>query len=314
MVLNQLVFFLIGYLFLFLFYKIGPNFFRLNSRFFYLISLFLVGVTLFSGVDVRGSRRWLDLYIVNFQPSEFFKLFFILYLCQLFSVEKKVDFEKIAFSFLIFIIPALVIFKQPDLGNTAVYTAIYLSILFFSAVPISYFLYSLAFFILFIPVSWRVLKDYQRARILSFINPQIDPEGISYNLIQSIIAVGSGTFFGRGLARGTQSRFLFLPESYTDFAFASLTEQFGFLGASLVIFLYGVLIFRIIKKAFRLRKERYIFLFLTAVSTMLTVEIFVNIGMNLGLLPITGIALPLISYGGSSIVSTLMTLGLVFSL
>ena len=317
--LNQAVFFLIGFAFLFIVYELRLNFFRLNSRFFYFLSLVFLLITFIVGQEIRGSKRWLDFYFLKFQPSEFLKPFFIIYLADLFSDEWPksiftVDFKKLLVSFLFFLLPTIIIFKQPDLGNTAVFVAIYLGILFFIGIPMHYFNYFFLFLLISAPLTWRILADYQKDRILSFINPQIDPKGISYNLIQSIITVGSGGFLGRGLGLGTQSRFSFLPENHTDFVFASLVEQFGFVGGITVIFLYALIIFQLIKKVLTYQKESFIFLFLTGSVAFLISQMFINIGMNFGILPITGIALPLISYGGSSIASTMIILGLTLSL
>lgn len=316
---HQLASFLIGFVFLFIVYKLGLNFFKLNSHFFYFLGLILLLLTFFFSQEIRGSKRWLDFYFFKFQPSEFLKPFFIIYLADAFSNEWSkpiftVDFNKILVSFLFFLLPTIVIFKQPDLGNTAIYVVIYFSVLFFIGTPIRYFSYFFLFLFISSPLLWKILADYQRYRILSFINPHLDPKGISYNLIQSIITVGSGGFFGRGLGLGTQSRFSFLPENHTDFVFASLVEQFGFVGGIIIIFLYGVIIFQLIKKIFAHQKESFVFLFLIGVVLFLISQIFINIGMNFGILPITGVPLPLVSYGGASIVSTMIILGLTLAL
>lgn len=297
----------------------GLNFFKLNSGFFCFIALILLLLTFFLGQEIRGSQRWLDFYFFKFQSSEFLKPFFIIYLADLLSNEWSkpisiLDFKKIFISFLFFLLPTTIVFKQPDLGNTAVLVAIYSSLLFFIGMPRRYFGYFFLFLFVSAPLLWKILADYQKERILSFINPQIDPKGISYNLIQSIITVGSGGLFGRGLGLGTQSRFSFLPENHTDFVFASLVEQFGFVGGVVVIFFYLVIIFQLIKKIFTYQKESFILLFLIGATAFLISQIFINIGMNFGILPITGTALPLISYGGSSIVSTMMILGLTLTL
>lgn len=317
--LNQLVFFIIGFIFLWIFYKIGLEFFKLNSQFFYFFGLILLLITFFVAPEIRGSRRWLDFYFFKFQPSEFLKPFFIIYLADVFSNEWSrpiftVDFKRVLVSFLSFLLTAIITFNQPDLGNTTIFVVIYLSVLFFIEIPIRYFSYFLLLLFISTPVIWKILASYQKNRILSFINPHIDPQGLAYNLIQSIITVGSGRFFGRGLGFGTQSRFSFLPENHTDFVFASLVEQFGFVGGIAVILLYSVIIFQLIKKMFAYQKDSFVFLFLAGVIICLISQIFINIGMNLGLLPITGISLPLISYGGSSIVSTMIILGLTLAL
>jgi rod shape determining protein RodA len=164
------------------------------------------------------------------------------------------------------------------------------------------------------PIIWSLMKDYQRNRVVGFLNPQIDPQGLSYNITQSIITIGSGGVFGKGLGLGTQSRFQFLPEFHTDFAFASLVEQFGFLGGAIVLLLFGLLMYRLIQKIFVSRQNEFVYLYLIGVMTLLMSEIIINVGMNMGLMPVTGIALPFISYGGSSILSTMIMLGLALAL
>jgi rod shape determining protein RodA len=163
-----------------------------------------------------------------------------------------------------------------------------------------------------LPTSWFFLHDYQRERLISFASPQSDPQGIGFHVIQSTIAVGSGGIFGRGLGRGTQSRLQFLPEFRTDFIFAFIAEELGFLGSSIILTLYGLIIFFIFKILTESR-NRYGELVCTGVLSMMFIQIFINVGMNIGLLPITGITLPLLSYGGSSLISTLFCLGLVAS-
>lgn len=314
--ITQLIYFVVGFLFLFIFFKIGSNFFRLNCRFFYLTAVILILITFFFGETIRGSKRWLNFYFLNFQASEFLKMFFIIYLADYFKRQSSslISFKKVFFSLIIFLPPVFLILKQPDLGSVLVYLLIYLSILFFSGLPVKYFIYLLLFFILIAPLSWSLLADYQKNRVLSFINPEFDPAGISYNLIQSVITVGAGRFLGHGLGRGTQSRFLFLPENTTDFAYASLVEQFGFIGGIVVIGLYIFIFYRLFKKTFNQPYYDYHFLFLVGVTIFLATQVFINIGMNLGIVPVAGIPLPLISYGGSSVVSTLMLFGLAMSI
>ena len=248
---NQLIFFIIGFLAYFLIkYKVKRNFFSLNNRFFYFLLVGLLIVTFIIGIEVKGSKRWLSFYLFNFQSSEFLKIFFILFLADFFSEKKLIENSLLKFSkgFLYFVIPAIIIFKQPDLGNTMVFFFIYLMMIIFSdnyKKNLSYlgilglFLFPLIFFI---------LKDYQKARIVSFFNPHLDTAGTAYNMIQAVITIGSGKFFGRGLGLGTQSRLFFLPENTTDFAYASLVEQFGFLGGFFVILFYGLIIYAISKK------------------------------------------------------------------
>lgn len=312
--INQLVFFILGLSLAFLFIKIGLKFFRMNSKLFFFLFIFLTILTFFIGENIRGSRRWINLFFFNFQPSEFLKIFFVIYLADFFSKNHKLDSKTILKSFLYFFVPAIIIFKQPDLGNSLVFVFVFLTLLFFAGLELRYFIGSAVFFLVSAPILWKILAVYQKNRLLSFLNPQFDRLGVSYNLVQSVITLGSGGLWGRGLGLGTQARFAFLPENHTDFVFASLVEQFGFIGGFVTLFLYGVIIYQLFRKLRGQDRTGFNFLFLTGVIVILSTEIFINIGMNLGILPVTGIALPLISYGGSSIVSTLFILSLAISI
>lgn len=311
--LHQLLFFIVGYIFLVLFFYLGIDFFRLNSVSIYGLFLFFLVVTFIFGETVRGSKRWIDFYFIKFQSSEFFKPFLTLLLADLFA-SKRGNKEKFILSFIAFLIPTLIIFKQPDLGNALVYSGVYFFLLFFAGFPLVLFIYGFIIATLMAPLLWKVFKSYQKARIISFLNPEAYHKDIAYNVIQSVITVGSGAIIGRGLGLGTQSRFLFLPENHTDFAFASLVEQFGFVGGALVMLFFAILVYRLLLKVRRSKKDSFHFLFITGIILFLMLSIFINIAMNLGLVPATGIALPLISYGGSSIVSTFIMLGLAMSI
>jgi rod shape determining protein RodA len=202
------------------------------------------------------------------------------------------------------------IFVQPDLGSALVVLSIFISSILFSKISFKQFTTLLLSALLLIPLFWFFLHDYQRMRVVHFLNPYFDPLGEGYNLIQSKIAVGSGGFLGRGLGRGTQSHLAFLPERYTDFIFASLAEELGFVGSLTLIVLYLILFLRMLKIA-SLSKERPYFLLAVSIFFYLFFQTIVNIAMNIGLMPITGITLPLVSYGGSSLVTTMISLGIL---
>lgn len=315
---KQLLFFAVAYIGYFVVKSIGYNFFKINSRFFYWLFVVILIVTFIIGIEVKGSKRWLDLYFFNFQSSEFFKLFFIFYLSEFLS-EKNI-FENDLFYFLksilIFILPVFLIFKQPDLGNASVFIFIYLTLILFSKIPkkmLAYFFLSIS---LLLPFGWFFLKNYQKNRILSFLSPHLDTQGTSYNMIQAVITIGSGKFFGRGLGLGTQSRLFFLPENTTDFAYASLVEQFGFFGGFLLIVFFGIIIYALIRKILKYfsksdRDSQQRYLFYIGILIYFVSQIFINIGMNMGLLPVAGVALPMVSYGGSSALAFLITLALL---
>ena len=314
---RQLIYCIIGFVIYFVVKSIGRHFFELNGRFFYWFFIFILVITFIIGVEVKGSRRWLDFYFIRFQASEFFKPFFVLFLSQYLATKDifKNNFTLLFKSFLYFIVPFIIIFKQPDLGNAVTFLFIYLVIIFFSNIPKKYFTYFFGISALFLPLTWFILKDYQKSRILSFFNPHFDTQGTSYNMIQSIITIGSGKFLGRGLGLGTQSRLFFLPENTTDFAFASLVEQFCFFGGFMVIFFYSLLIYfvakRTIKFYFERKENKFKFLFCLGLLSYLTFQFFVNVGMNMGLLPVAGVALPFISYGGSSVLALLIGFALL---
>ena len=318
LVKTQIIFFIIGIVIFILARKLGLFFFRNNAKFFYWLFIFILVITYIIGVEVKGSKRWIDLYFFNFQPSEFFKIFFIVFLADYFTKHRKTisEFSTFLKSLYYLLIPLLIVFKQPDLGNAMVLLFIYSVVVLFSGIPKRYILYSALTLFLVLPIGWLTLKDYQKNRITSFINPEIDQQGINYNMIQAVITVGSGKFFGRGLGYGTQSKLFFLPENHTDFAFSSLIEQFGFLGGFLVLFFYFIISAGLIKKLiihFQSVDEDALFrrLLILGFFSYFVFQLFINIGMNLGLLPIAGIALPLISYGGSSLVSFMLGLALV---
>lgn len=306
----------------FIFTLIGVIFFFTVSQFellsiknlvkplFFFILILLVAV-LILGFETRGSLRWIPLGIFNVQPSEFAKPILILFLAKFWS-ERQASWVNIGKS-LLWIAPlVLLIFKQPDLGSALTLVAIWLGMLFAARISIKKSLVLGLIIAFVIPASWLFLHDYQKGRILSFLSPGSDPLGRGYNVIQSMIAVGSGEVFGRGLGRGTQSRLQFLPEFRTDFIFASIAEEMGFVGSILILTLYLFLLIYSLRVAERVSNQ-FNMLIISGVVSMILFQVSVNIGMNIGILPITGITLPLISYGGSSLIATLLSLGMISS-
>lgn len=280
-------------------------------KYFYFLAIFLLVVVFIIDFETRGSVRWIPLGPFNFQPSEFGKIALILLLSN-FWANNMPTWKNICLSFLIALPLLGLVFQQPDLGTTMTLFFIWLTLLIFSNTGL-YKLLLLGFLGgVVTPFIWVFLKDYQKQRFLSFLFPEQDPLGVGYNVIQSTIAVGSGQIFGRGLGRGTQSRLQFLPEFRTDFIFAFIAEELGLLGSFLVLFLYSIIFY---SSFLIVRKTRDMFgqMIIAGVLGMLFFQIVVNIGMNIGILPITGITLPLLSYGGSSILTVFMSLGLVAS-
>lgn len=310
--LQQLIFTIIGFLFFLALSQIDLHFLRKVINPLYIFTFLLLLTVLVLGYETRGSIRWIPLGFFNIQPSEFSKLALILSLAA-FWRGNSADWRNIFRSFLLASPFILLIFIQPDLGTALTLSAIWLGMLFASRISIKKSLVLLLIILLILPLSWLFLQNYQRQRITGFLQPETDPLGKGYNLIQSTIAVGSGQIWGRGLGRGTQSRLQFLPEHRTDFIFAAIAEEMGFLGSTVILVIYFYLLISLLRVASQ-TQDKFSYLMVTGVFSFILFQTFVNIGMNIGILPITGITLPLISYGGSSLIVTLACLGLVSSI
>lgn len=309
--IQQLIFTVIGGIIFFLVSQIEIQSFKNLIKPLYFFVLLMLVVVLILGFETRGSIRWIPLGIINIQPSEFAKPALILLLANFWS-GKVANWSNLFKSLIWFAPYFILVFKQPDLGSALTLVAIWLGMLLIAHISVKKILMLTLILILVIPAGWSFLHDYQRERILSFMAPESDPLGRGYNLIQSTIAVGSGGFFGRGLGRGTQSRLQFLPEFRTDFIFASIAEELGFVGSLLILSLYIFLLVYLLRIAQKAR-DSFSLLTIIGVVSMFLFQVLVNIGMNVGLLPITGITLPLISYGGSSLIATFLSLGMVAS-
>lgn len=309
---NFLLFVILGCISLFVFASIDYRH-LLRFRWIFYIGAIVLLLVLFFAPSIRGSARWIDIGIFRIQPSELMKPFIIVVLASLISEVRKTTLLSFVKHLIILLPIVALIFKQPDLGNTIVYLGTFLIMEILNGFPLKYIFSSFAICGAFAPAIWAILKEYQRGRILSFLNPSLDPRGVGYNALQAIIAIGSGQLFGMGLGRGTQSHLLFLPEYHTDFVFASLVEELGFLGGVFVLIFYMVLLSRFLTIA-KDTNDTFGRLIAIGLFAQIFLQVIVNIGMNLALLPITGITLPLISYGGSSIVSTFIDIGLLISI
>lgn len=310
--ISQLLFFLIGACALVIFSSTDFRVWARSIGFIYIVCFAVLAIT-FLGPTVRGATRWIDVAFFRIQPSELVKPFINIVFAKFFSNPRISKFSSFVVPILLFIPIIGLIFKQPDLGNVLVFLTIFISFTLISTIPILYILMAGLTTTVLLPFIFKILKPYQRDRIISFLNPQADPIGAGYNALQSMIAIGSGQLLGLGLGRGTQSRLLFLPEYHTDFIFASLVEELGFLGGSVVILFYIILLGRILSIAFG-SSDRYGKFLAIGVFSQFFIQVFINIGMNLGILPITGITLPLVSYGGSSILSSFIALGIIISI
>lgn len=286
------------------------------------ISLYILGVIallllLIPGIgkEIGGSTRWYDLGFVQFQPSEIFKIILIITLAKYYSSRAtQLKLRHLFEGLLITLIPAVLVVLEPDLGTTLVYFVIYFVILFSTASRKIYFYIISAFSVIVLPLVWFfVLQGYQQERILSFLNPQNNPFGSGYSVLQSIIATGSGSLFGRGLGHGPQSQLNFLPAQETDFIFASTAEQLGFIGALVLLGLLFIVIFKAITIS-RLSRDQFGAFVATGIVGMLVFQVVVNVGMNVGLMPITGIPLPFVSYGGSSLITSMVAIGILESI
>lgn len=278
----------------------------------YALVLILLTATVIIGQTTRGTVSWIPIGPLQLQTSEIAKPLLAIFFAHIAYLKTPDTLKNIFLSFLLFLLPTFLVFRQPDFGSATVIGAMWLGIIFAAGLSPKHLLIGILSLVILVPFGWRELEEYQRVRLLTFVNPLSDPLENGYNLLQSIITVGSGQFFGRGLGQGTQSQLRFLPERHTDFVFASLSEELGFIGSFLLLGLFTLLLGRLLKIA-REAPDGFGSLICFGVFSQVAFQIFINIGMNIGLVPITGITLPLISFGGSSLLATCMSLGLVSS-
>ncbi len=288
---------------------------KLSGWLYGLMAVSLVVVLVFSRA-VLGAQRWIDFGFFQFQPSELAKLVLIIVLAKFFAdyYDQLHRLRYLALSLGIVAVPMLLVMKQPDLGTALVLAAIWLGMALVSRVRKLHLVVLAGLGLAVLPLGMKLLKPFQRARLETFFNPTADPLHAGYNAVQSTITVGSGQLLGRGLAAGSQSQLNFLPSlaQHTDFIFAVLNEKMGFVGGSMLIALFGVLLYRGVRIAYTAQDRFGMFLVMGVVS-MLLFHIFINIGMNMGIAPVTGIPLPLVSYGGTSLIIAMAALGLVAS-
>ena len=278
------------------------------------IILLLIWVSIY-GIKISGSQRWMNLYFLTLQPSELMKIAIILCLAKYYhreSIDKINSFISITFALTIILIPIILVISQPDLGTSILIACSGLIILWLGGVKIKYFFFSFITFLISLPFIISNLQPYQKLRILTFLDPDRDPLGAGYQIIQSKIAVGSGGFLGKGFLQGTQSYLDFLPEKHTDFIFTLFSEEFGFIGSTGLLLLYSIIIIRIIRIGV-LSRSSFAKLFCFGFAFSIFFYITVNLSMVLGLLPIVGSPLPIMSYGGSSMLATMIGFGIVLS-
>lgn len=280
----------------------------------YFCSIAILAAVLLFGTTVRGTTGWIGFNNMHIQPVEITKLILIIFFASFLSKKKTKLGEviKIIASIVLVAIPIILILKQPDLGSAAIIAGIWGGMLFVSGISKKNIAILFLIFAIGAGSGYFLLKDYQKERIINFIKPYNDPRGSGYNVIQSMVAVGSGGFFGKGLGHGSQSQLNFLPEKHTDFIFAVIAEELGLVGALIVIFLFGIVLYRM-KKTARLARDNFGHLLAVGIMVMFFLQIMINIGMNIGLNPVAGVPLPLLSYGGSSLITILASLGIVQS-
>lgn len=309
---SQLIFTIFSVIIFLIISQLNPSVLKYYSIPIYFLSLILLGFVLLFATETRGSVRWFNIFGVSIQFSELLKPFLALALASFLANIRTLSFKSFA-SVFIFLIPIfLLVFLQPDLGNALIYLMVTVASLVIIGYPYKWFFAGFVLWLVTLPFFWFILHDYQRQRVLTFIDPGRDPLGTSYNAIQAVIAVGSGMILGKGLGLGTQSSLSFLPEQHTDFIYATISEELGFAGAVIIILCFVFFFFRLYH-LIQNSEDKFSKIFGILVFLTIFIHFAVNIGMNLALVPIVGVTLPFVSYGGSSLLSNFILLGLFFA-
>ncbi|SHF02663.1 cell elongation-specific peptidoglycan biosynthesis regulator RodA [Caldanaerobius fijiensis DSM 17918] len=314
-VILQSVWLIISLVTAFLIMKIDYNLLGNYYKVIYIISIALLLVTLAIGSSTNGAKSWVKIGGISFQFSEITKVAFIISLAKLLELKRdKINNVYELFKILVFTgIPILLILKQNDTGTALVFIAIFLGMLFISGINIWYIVSFFVIGVVSAPVVFKYfLQDYQKKRILTFLNPNLDKMGAGYHVFQSKIAIGSGQITGFGLYKGSQVQFNFLPEASTDFIYSVVGQELGFIGTITILVLYFVMLLRLIKIAM-VSKDSFGSLIVAGIISMFLFHIFENIGMTIGLMPVTGIPLPFMSYGGSSLFANFVAIGLALN-
>jgi len=316
---KQIIFLIIGFFLMIVLSFFDWRIFQQNPYlilFFYFLSLLSLLGLFFFAPNIRGVKGWYRFGPVSYDPIEATKLILVILLAKYFSM-RHIEMYKLRHIFLsgfYVFLPAVLIFFQPDFGSVIILIALWLAILFISGIKLRHFLLLTLAGILILILSWSfLLKNYQKERVIGFLSPQIEPLGINWSQTQSKIAIGSGGLFGKGIGKGSQTQYGFLSEPRTDFIFAAISEEFGLVGISVLLFLFVVLFLRIMKIALN-SKSNFYRLFVSGFGIIIFAQAFVHIGVNLGFLPVIGISLPLVSYGGSGLIASYIGLGILLSL
>ena len=313
---QQIIWLSIGWALFFIITFLNYQIIKRWVTFIYISNLGALISVIFIGKKSLGAQRWIDLGLFKFQPSETMKVALVLLVARLltFRIRKEGMGIKDLIAPIIFtLIPFAITVIQPDLGTSLLYVAVVGTMLVFTKIRLNVLISGLLLAALAMPLAWTYgLKDYQKSRVKTFLSPDRDPRGAGYNSIQSRIAVGSGQFFGKGFRKGTQSQLEFLPERHTDFIFSVLSEEHGFLGGITTLLLFGTLFILGLKIA-QNTKDPYANIVTVGLLSIIFWHFFINVAMVMGLLPIVGVPLPLLSYGGSSLLTTMGALGVISS-
>lgn len=310
----QLAHFVFAFSVMFLVAQISPNSLQRSAPWLYTLGLIMLVVVLIVGHIGKGGQRWLNFGVIHFQPAELMKLAIPLFLAWYYhKLTLPLNFKATALSLPIILLPALLTAKQPDLGTAILLMIAGVSVLFLAGLSARIIFYASVLLAAIAPFAWYLLYDYQRQRVLTFLNPERDPLGKGYHIIQSKIAIGSGGIFGKGWLHGTQSNLHFLPEHTTDFIFAVCGEEFGLLGSVILIVLYMLVVFRGLYITIN-AQDTFSRLVAGSITITFFVSFFINMGMVSGILPVVGIPLPLVSYGGSSMVTLMASFGILMSI
>ncbi|MCD4760975.1 rod shape-determining protein RodA [bacterium] len=312
---KQILFALSGLAIFFLVSSINYNVWLTYGKLIFILFVIILVAVLFFGIQIKGTTGWLSTGFFNIQPVEFAKIALIIWLARYFSrhASEFYLFKHIFISGAFTLVFVILVALQPDLGSSLVLLGTWAVMLLFTGIKKKHFVWLAGTFGAVSVISWFfLLRPYQQSRILTFFDPGRDPQGEGYNVIQSVVAIGSGQFFGRGLSLGTQSSLRFLPEPGTDFIFAVIAEELGLVGATLLLALFTFIFYRLFLTMRKSQDDFGSFLIL-GIASMLLVQIFINVGMNMGIAPVTGIPLPLVSAGGSSLWAVMIALGIAQS-
>mgnify|MGYP001048749707 FL=1 len=314
-VLKQFIYIVAGFILMIAISQLDPDIFRRNAVLFLIFSFLLLGITYLFGPEINGAQRWIRVGPFSFQSSEFLKLAVPIFLAN-FLFDKKLPIQKkeIAISLLVIVCCFLFVFRQPDLGTALIIAFSGLFVLFLSGLSWTFIGGSFALLVVSSPFIWNIiLQPFQRQRIATFFNPESDPFGASWNIIQSKVAIGSGGLLGKGFGEGSQTHLNFLPETETDFIFSVIGEEFGFLGVLLLLCIYLFILLRCLYLALSAR-DRFCRLVIGGLSLTFAANLIINLCMVVGLLPVVGMPLPFISKGGSSLISLFLAFGIIVSM